>query len=134
MRARSLPVFLATLLVVNAPGIHLEANGQPALPTFPRMDLYNPSQICGKQGMRWNPKELPPIGCFGLSSGESASGTIADHELVVAVDSKGKEICKVGGVTVAHTLRTSRMFLTFGGLASSLHFASTRMVVIALQF
>lgn len=98
------PFFLATLLVVNPMGPHLEAHGQPALPTFPGMDLYNPSRICGKQGVKWNPKELPPIGCFGLSSGESTSGTIADRELVVAVDSKGKAICKVGGTTVIRTV------------------------------
>src|SRR5262249_55602434 len=104
MWARSFPLFLATPLVVNALGLHLAANGQPALPTFPGMEQYNPSQICGKQGVRWNAKELPPIGCFGLSSGESARGTIADHELLVAVDSKVEAVCKVDGMTVVRSV------------------------------
>jgi hypothetical protein len=104
VRACSFPLFFATLLVVNALGLHHAANGQPALPTFPGMEPYNPSRICGKQGVRWNPKELPPIGCFGLSGSESVSGMIADHELVVAVDSKGEAVCKVDMITVVRSV------------------------------
>jgi hypothetical protein len=53
VRARSFSLFLVSLLVVNALGTELSANGQP-LPTFPGMELYNPSRIVGKQGVRWN--------------------------------------------------------------------------------
>ena len=59
-----------------------------------------PNQFCGKQGVRWNPPELPRIGCFGLSSGSSASATIGNHRLEVAVGSTGTEICKIDGAIV----------------------------------
>jgi hypothetical protein len=49
VRARSFSLFLVSLLVVNALGIELSANGQP-LPTFPGMELYNPSRIVGNRG------------------------------------------------------------------------------------
>jgi hypothetical protein len=49
VRARSFSLFLVSLLVVNALGIELSANSQP-LPTFPGMELYNPSRIVGNRG------------------------------------------------------------------------------------
>jgi hypothetical protein len=96
-------LIMTMLLVIRLPGFCFEANGQPALPTFQGLGIYNrlPDQICGKQGVRWNPKELPRIGCFGLSSGSSASGIIDGLQLEVAVDSKGEESCKIDGTAAA---------------------------------
>jgi len=78
---------------------------QPALPTVPGMGLYSnfADQICGKEGLkgaRWNPEVLPWIGCFGLSSENSATGTISGHRFEAAVDSRGEEACKIDGAAV----------------------------------
>jgi hypothetical protein len=79
-----------------------QAVGQPALPTSPGLGAYSDiaKQICGNRGVKWNPTELPWIGCFGLSAGNSASGAIDRQHLEVAVDSNGKEICKVDGAAM----------------------------------
>jgi hypothetical protein len=100
----NLPVILA-LLALLLLGHQVEAVAQQALPTVPGMGLYTnfADQICGKQGIiggRWNPKELPWIGCFGLSIGNGATGTISDHRIEVAVDTKGEEVCKIDGAAV----------------------------------
>src|SRR5260370_11832547 len=104
------PLFVLLVSQVVVVGFHSEANGQPAppssaLPSFPNLGLYSETLklICGKQGVRWNPKELPWIGCFGLSSGSSATGVVAGHQLEIAVDVNGKEICKADGNVLVQT-------------------------------
>jgi hypothetical protein len=112
MLRRSIFAFLIVLLVVSLPHFHFEAYGQPELPgPFPGLGAYsNFIKVgCGEQGLtgaRWNPKELPLIGCFGLSSGSSVIGTVADHQLEIAVDANGHESCKVNGITVVRTVRS----------------------------
>ncbi|HKD30864.1 MAG TPA: hypothetical protein VKC66_33770 [Xanthobacteraceae bacterium] len=121
-------VIIAMLLTVSLPNI--EANSQPELPgPFPGLGAYSNlfNNICGKQGVkseRWNPKELPFIGCFGLSSGSSASGIVAGHQLELGVDEKGKEICKIDGTIVVRTDRhkTNIPNVLYG--CDSLHFCA----------
>jgi hypothetical protein len=102
---------IVLLFGVGLTGIHFDASGQPQLPDpFPGLGVYRDlvSQSCGKQGVsgpRWNPKELPFIGCFGLSSGNNGEGTLAGRKVTFAVDAKGKENCKVDGVAVVRTVR-----------------------------
>ncbi len=85
-------------------GLMFEVAAQPALPNIPGLGSYgNLATYCGKEGVsgpRWNPEELPWIGCFGLSSGKSASGMIAGHRLEVSVNARGEEECKVDGAAV----------------------------------
>jgi hypothetical protein len=98
---------MTTFLAVGLLGFHSEATGQPVLPgPYPALGGYANivKEICGKQGLKWQPKELPWIGCFGLPSESRASGTIAGRQLEVTVDSKGEEVCKVDGTTVARTV------------------------------
>jgi hypothetical protein len=96
---------LPILAIVGLLGFTFEANSQPALPPIPGLGAYGDllKNTCGKQGVKWNPEELPWIGCFGLSSSRSASGTIDEHKLVVSVNSGGNEVCTVDGITVDRT-------------------------------
>jgi hypothetical protein len=94
------------IMTVLLLGLQLEAAAQPARPTFPGMGRYSDvaNAICGKEGVtgtRWNPNELPWIGCFGLSSEGSASGVIAGHRLEVGVNSQGQDICKIDGAAAS---------------------------------
>ena len=93
---------LAKLLLIWPLVFQPEAVGQPALPTSPGLGAYADlaKQICGKHGVKWNPRELPWIGCFGLSAGNSATSAIDGQQLEIAVDPNGKEICKVDGTIV----------------------------------
>jgi hypothetical protein len=91
---------------INLVGTAAEAVAQPALPTFPGMGLYSDvaKDICGKEGLtgtRWNPNELPWIGCFGLSGERSSSGVIAGHRLEVGVNSQGEDVCKIDGAAAS---------------------------------
>jgi hypothetical protein len=93
---------VATLLLICPPGFQFAAMGQAALPTYPGMGAYADlnNQICGKLGAKWNPRELPWIGCFGLSAGNSTTGVIAGRQVDISVGLDGKEICKVDGASV----------------------------------
>jgi hypothetical protein len=119
-------VTLVILAIVGIGDSDFAANGQPALPTFPGLGAYSDVFIktCGKQGVSWNPKELPFIGCFGLSSNRSASGAIGEREITVTVDSNGEESCTVDGVAVVRTVgnKTNVQGVFFG--CSGLHFCT----------
>lgn len=52
--------------------------------------------LCGSQGMLTDVTQIPSIGCFRLSVGQSAVGDFAGHRLTVSVDSQG-EACRVDG-------------------------------------
>jgi hypothetical protein len=97
----TLSLLSITILLI---GLRLEVVAQPALPNIPGLGSYgNFANYCGKEGVsgsRWNPEELPWIGCFGLSSGRSISGVIAGHRLEVSVNTRGEEECKVDGASV----------------------------------
>jgi hypothetical protein len=99
---------VVSLFDVNLPGLHSRANSQPELPgPFPGLGAYSNviKQSCGKQGAKWNPKDLPFIGCFGLSAGNSVTGTLAGRQVEFAVDEKGRENCKVDGIVVIRTVQ-----------------------------
>src|SRR5215510_9238082 len=90
-----LPMLFAAMLS----SVHFEAHGQPQppLPNFPGQGPYGNlgGLICGKRGATWNLKELPFIGCFGLSIGRTASGIVEGHQVEFSVDAKGEAICKL---------------------------------------
>jgi hypothetical protein len=104
MRIRVNPRGATTMILLGINLLHfpVRAEGQTTLPTFPRLGLYAdlPNAICGKKGVELNPKELPWIGCFALSNGNSSSRTIAGRNLEIAVNSEGQETFKVDGATV----------------------------------
>jgi hypothetical protein len=99
------------LFDVTLLGLHSRANSQPELPgPFPGLGAYSDAIKlgCGKQGAngaRWNPKDIPFIGCFGLSSGSSVTGRLVGRQVEFAVDERGRENCKVDGVVVVQTVR-----------------------------
>jgi hypothetical protein len=100
--ARTILILTMSLAVMLA-GFDLKGNAQPPLPgPYPGLGAYSNffQDLCGKQGVRWNPDELPSIGCFGLSSGKSASGTFSGLRFEIAVDSDSKELCKVNDTII----------------------------------
>jgi hypothetical protein len=107
----SLLALVVTLFYIAPPSFHSHASNQPELPgPFPGLGIYSNviKQSCGKQGAngaRWNPKDIPFIGCFGLSSGNSVTGRLAGRQVEFAVDEMGRENCKVDGVVVVRTVR-----------------------------
>jgi GYF domain 2 len=102
---------VVSLFDVTLLGLHSRANSQPELPgPFPGLGAYSDAIKlgCGKQGAngaRWNPKDIPFIGCFGLSSGSSVTGRLVGGQVEFAVDERGRENCKVDGVVVVQTVR-----------------------------
>jgi hypothetical protein len=110
IRVNALLAATIILLCINLIGVHVGAEGQTVLPTFPGLGLYAdlPNAICGKKGVALNPKELPWIGCFALSNGSSSSRIIAGRNLEIAV-SEGQEIFKVDGTTVVRVGRDTNV-------------------------
>jgi hypothetical protein len=90
---------LATFLLFIAGSL-----GTPAMADQPPPNFDTPRArvplFCGKEGLRWNVTRMPPIGCFGLASGGSATGEFDGHELIASVDSDGLEHCRLDDVTV----------------------------------
>jgi len=90
-----LPILFAAMLS----SVHFEAHGQPQppLPNFPGQGAYGNlgGLICGKRGATWNLKELPWIGCFGLSIGRTASGIVEAAKLKSALMQKGRQFAKL---------------------------------------
>jgi hypothetical protein len=104
-----LPILFAAMLS----SVHFEAHGQPQppLPNFPGQGPYGNlgGLICGNRGATWNLKELPFIGCFGLSIGRTASGIVEGRQVDISVDAKGEVICKIDGTVVIETSKVPRM-------------------------
>jgi hypothetical protein len=83
-----------------------------------------PSTYCGHAPIPVNGTSIPQIGCFVLSSGRSAQGTLAGHLVNVSVDAKGQEVFAVDGTVVVETFEPKKQPSRF----TNLPFVHTRGV------
>jgi len=79
------------------------------------------STYCGAEAIPRNPPTIPQVGCFYLSAGHGATGTLATHQVELSVDGAGKEMFKVDGtrITDAHDTATwtNLAYVSAGGAA-----------------
>ncbi len=60
------------------------------------------STYCGKKGLPRNITNIPWIGCFYLSAGHTATGTLSNQHVEVTVDATGNELFTVNGTVVTN--------------------------------
>ena len=76
-----------------------------------------PTTYCGNGPIPVNAASIPQIGCFILSPGRSAQGTLAGHLVNVSVDAKGQEAFAVDGTVVVETYDPKRQPSRFTNVA-----------------
>lgn len=90
--------------------------GESHLGAYRRTSTY-----CGGAMIPRNQPTIPQVGCFYLSAGHRATGTVARHLIEVSVDDAGTEIFKVDGQRITDTRdiasRTNLPFVKAGGVA-----------------
>lgn len=90
------PLCLALIATLNANN----ANAQFSSPLSSLGAYGRLSTWCGSKPIPRDVTALPSIGCFELSPGRSAVGTISGHRIEVSVDEKGQEVFRADGTVV----------------------------------
>jgi len=65
------------------------------------------SSYCGSKAVPRDISTIPFIGCFYLSAGHSAQGTLSKHQIDLSVDTAGNEVFKVDGIVITDTQDTA---------------------------
>ncbi len=98
---------ICCLLIAIANALFLsQASADETLP--PNLGVYGKlSSYCGTKEIGRNIQTIPEIGCFYISVGHVAVGTVASHRVELSVDHTGNEIFKVDGALVVETHDTA---------------------------
>jgi hypothetical protein len=84
------------------------AHARAQTPDLSKLGVYGKtSTYCGTKEIARNPQAIPDVGCFYLSSGRHAIGTLASHHIDVSVDNAGVEVFMVDGDLVVDTRDTA---------------------------
>jgi hypothetical protein len=79
------------------------------------------SSYCGRGAVPRDVSTIPLIGCFYLSAGHGAKGTLSKHRIDLSVDSAGNEVFKVDGTLITDTRDTASLtnlpYVGAGGVA-----------------
>jgi len=95
-------------LLLGTTGVLLLAQARAQDPAQSNLGVYGKtSTYCGPQAIPRNSPTIPEIGCFYLSPGHRATGTLSTHRVEVSVDSAGKEAFKVDGALVMEARDTA---------------------------
>lgn len=85
----------------------------PSEPAQAQMDA--PRGVCGDGKVPQNEAAIPWVGCFFLSAGHAATGTLLGHQVEVRVDAAGQESVSVDGTVVqrdrSDALKTNLAFV-----------------------
>src|SRR5207237_1843693 len=95
-------------LLLGTTGVLLLAKAIAHDPAQSNLGVYGKTPTyCGPQAIPRNSPTIPEIGCFYLSPGHRATGTLSTHRVEVSVDSAGKEAFKVDGALVMEARDTA---------------------------
>jgi hypothetical protein len=104
---------LAQLLGFGALAAYAASHAQDSkLGSYGQLSTY-----CGHAPIPADATLVPQIGCFTLSPGRSAQGTLAGHLVKVSVDVRGQEVFAVDGTVVVETYDRKRQPSRFTNLA-----------------
>jgi hypothetical protein len=108
--------------VIFATGLLFLARTHAQQPTESHFGAYGKtSTYCGVEVVPRNQPTIPQVGCFYLSPGHRATGTVATHLVELSVDGAGMEAFKVDGQRITDTLdtatRTNLPYVKAGGVA-----------------
>jgi hypothetical protein len=120
MNIRYEDIDLSVILALT--GLLLVAQTRAQEPSEPHLGVYGrTTTYCGGEAIPRNEPVLPQIGCFSLSAGHRATGTLATHSVEVSVDDAGAEIFKVDGQRITETHDTATWtnlpYVKVGGVA-----------------
>ena len=105
MRQVACAIVLLVLGCARAPdpsGANDEEPGWSRLGVYGKLSTY-----CGAKAIPRNLQTVPEFGCFYLSAGRGATGTLATHRVEVSVNNAGEEVFKVDGALVVETRDTA---------------------------
>jgi hypothetical protein len=110
------------VIIFIATGLLLLAQTQAQQPSESHLGAYSKtSTYCGVEVIPRNQSTIPQVGCFYLSAGHRATGTVATHLIELSVDDAGMEIFKVDGQRITDTrdtaTRTNLPYVKAGGVA-----------------
>jgi hypothetical protein len=120
MNIRYKNIDLTVILAMT--GLLLVARTQAQEPGESHLGAYGKtSTYCGVKAVPRNQPTIPQVGCFYLSAGHRATGTLATHFIEISVDDAGTEIFKVDGQRITETHDTATWtnlpYVTVGGVA-----------------
>lgn len=120
MNIRHKNIDLTVILAMT--GLLLVARTQAQEPGESHLGVYGKtSSYCGDKAVPRNEAIIPQVGCFYLSAGHRATGTLATHSVEISVDAAGTEMFKVDGQRITETHDTASWtnlpYVTVGGVA-----------------
>lgn len=89
---------LFTIAVSLALALGVQVTRADAPPSLAKYGL--PKTYCGTDDIPRDVTTIPWIGCFILSAGHSATGTLSNHSIEVTVDADGDEVFSADGTVI----------------------------------
>jgi len=98
-----LAISAAAILLFGQAGAEAQSSASSPMGRY-----SSPSTYCGPGSPRQNVDTIPWIGCFSLTAGHRAAGSLSGQRVEVAVDQDGREVFTVNGTVLTHTFGANR--------------------------